>query len=84
MVGSDAPIEFLSSSLPVAGGVGRGRGGGAGGGRGRLDLFTQEEGAEESDDVLDVGLSSEREDVPMRRRRLVGRRQIIDDDDSDE
>ena len=82
MVGSDAPIEFLSSSLPVGAAGGKGRAG-AGGGRGRLDLFTQEEGREESDDVLDVGLSSEREDVPMRRRRLVGRRQVIDDD-SDE
>lgn len=79
VVGSDAPIEFASSSQPRSQIPTR---------RGRLDLFTQEEAiAEESEEELPalgrvVDVESEGEEAPVRRQ--VGRRRQIVDDDSDE
>ncbi|KAI5236867.1 P-loop containing nucleoside triphosphate hydrolase protein [Aureobasidium subglaciale] len=83
VVESDAPIEFASSSQPLAHNRPK---------KNRLDLFTQEDIAEESEEELpDFGasrkgdvevLSDANEDVPVRRQ--LGRRRQVVDDDSDE
>jgi ATP-dependent DNA helicase MPH1 len=86
VVGSDAPIEFASSSLPLTHNPPK---------KNRLNLFTQDNIAEESEaDMPDFGPSSMLdevvnvvsdgdEDVAPVRRHLVRRRQVVDDD-SDE
>ncbi|KAI4756800.1 P-loop containing nucleoside triphosphate hydrolase protein [Aureobasidium sp. EXF-3400] len=87
VVGSDAPIEFASSSQPLTHNPPK---------KNRLNLFTQEIIAEESEeDLPDFGPSSMLdeavnvesddgdEDVAPVRRQLVRRRQVVDDD-SDE
>jgi ATP-dependent DNA helicase MPH1 len=86
VVGSDAPIEFASSSQPLTHNPPK---------KNRLDLFTQDVIAEESEeDMPDFGPSSmldevvevasdKDEDVAPVRRHLVRRRQVVDDD-SDE
>ncbi|THX83083.1 P-loop containing nucleoside triphosphate hydrolase protein [Aureobasidium pullulans] len=77
VVGSDAPIEFASSSQPHIHKPLK---------KNRLsNLFTQDNIAEESEeDLLDFGRSSMAEEEPAPvRRQLVRRRQVVDDD-SDE
>jgi ATP-dependent DNA helicase MPH1 len=88
VVGSDAPIEFASSSQPHIHKPPK---------RSRLNLFTQDNIAEESDeDLPDFGPSSmleevvevasnevEDEDVAPVRKKQGRRRQVVDDD-SDE
>jgi len=90
VVGSDAPIEFASSSQPLTHNPPK---------KNRLNLFTQDNIAEESEeDLPDFGPSSmldevvevesdgegdEDEDVAPVRRHLGRRRQVVDDD-SDE
>jgi ATP-dependent DNA helicase MPH1 len=88
VVGSDAPIEFASSSLPLTHNPPK---------KNRLNLFTQDNIAEESEeDMPDFGPSSMLdevvnvvsdddgdEDAAPVRRHLVRRRQVVDDD-SDE
>ncbi|KAH0342149.1 P-loop containing nucleoside triphosphate hydrolase protein, partial [Aureobasidium melanogenum] len=88
VVGSDAPIEFASSSQPHIHNPPK---------KNRLNLFTQDDIAEESDeDLPDFGPSSMPEEIPevvsdgnedgnvAPIRKKQGRRRQVVDDDSDE